>query len=108
MMGIGTAKEGVDYELIPATDNENDQSWDIRILKGEFTESVLRFGNIAFDGENDCLNFNFMIVSTPDTELTEANVALQDRAAEVLASVLEEAAQTGSLQLGNPDDDSED
>ena len=54
-MGIGTAKEGIDYELIPATDNENDQSWDIRILKGEFTESVLRFGNIAFDGENDCL-----------------------------------------------------
>ncbi len=107
-MGIGVAREGIDYQLIPATDDERDQSWDIRIIKGEFTETVLRFGNIAFDGENDCLNFNFMIVSTPDTELTEANVALQDRAAEVLASVLEEAAQTGSLQLGNPDDDSED
>ena len=103
------ALEGIDYELIPATDDyERDQSWDIRILKGDFTETVLRFGNIAFDGENDCLNFNFMLVSSPDTELTEANVDLQDRAAEILATVLEEAAKEGSLVLGKPEEDSED
>ena len=100
--------EGQDYALVPASAVENDQAWDVRILEGDFAETVIRFGNIAFDGENDCLTFNFVIVSTPDGELTTESVELQNRAADILASVLEEAAASGSLVLGAPEETSED
>lgn len=109
-MGIGkVALEGIDYELIPATDDyERDQSWDVRILKGDFTETVLRFGNIAFNGENDCLNFNFVLISSPVSDLSEADENLQDQAANILANILEEAAKEGTLLLGEPEEQSED
>jgi len=107
-MAIRKVSEGIDYALVPSSEAENQQAWDVRILEGDFAESVVRFGNIAFDGENDCLNFNFMLVSTPDTNLTEANTGLQDRVAEILSSVLEDAAASGSLVLGNPEEQSED
>jgi len=100
--------EGVDYQLVPSVEAENDQAWDVRILDGDFVESVLRFGNIAFDGENDCLKFNFMLVSSPDGDLNEDNEELQNFAANILSSVLEEAAAAGSLLLGKPEDESED
>lgn len=100
--------EGQDYALVPASAVENDQAWDVRILEGDFAETVIRFGNIAFDGENDCLSFNFVIVSTPYDDLTTESVELQNRAADILASLLEEAAASGSLVLGDPEETSED
>ena len=74
--------EGVDYELSPSTETGVEQAWDVRLLHGDFTESVIRLGNIAFDGENDCLTFNFMLISTPVEGLSEDDVGLQDRAAD--------------------------
>lgn len=107
-MGIKTVSEGVDYELIPSLESEIEQAWDVRILKGDFVESVIRFGNIAFDGDNGCLKFNFVLISTPMRDLTEDDVALQDRAAEILQSILEDAHASQSLVMGNPEDESED
>lgn len=95
--------EGQDYALVPASESDNDQSWDVRILEGDFAETVIRFGNIAFDGENDCLTFNFMLVSSPYDHITTETVELQDRAGEVLTSILSEAASTGSLVIDSKD-----
>jgi hypothetical protein len=107
-MAIKTLSEGVDYELVPSLEGENEQSWDVRILKGDFVESVIRFGNIAFDGENGCLNFNFILKSSPVLDLNEDDIALQDQAAEILQSILEDAYASQSLVMGNPEDESED
>ena len=93
--------ESVDYEMIPSAEAEIEQAWDIRILRGDYTETVLRFGNIAFDGENDCLNFNFMVVSSP-SDADEDDVYLQETAGAILQSLLEEAVKAGSLVLGDP------
>ena len=94
------AKEGVDYELVPCSDGEgNKQAWDVRFIEGDFVETIIRYGNIAF--ENDCLKFNFMIQSSPDGDLIEDNVDLQNFAADVLESILETAAENGSLQYGD-------
>jgi|TARA_B110000305_G_C18951052_1_gene408354 hypothetical protein len=101
------AKESVDYELVPASDGGgNKQAWDVRFIEGDFVETVIRYGNIAF--ENDCLKFNFMIQSSPDGDLTEEDTNLQDFAADVLEDILEAAAQDGSLVYGKPEEDNED
>ena len=42
-MSLQAVSEDVDYELIPCDDVANEQAWDVRILRGDFIESVIRF-----------------------------------------------------------------
>ena len=89
--------EDIDYELTPTEDVENEQAWDVRILRGPFTETVIRFGNIALNETEGCLNFNFMVVSSPDETLNEDREDLQVFVGDILESVLENAISNGSL-----------
>ena len=91
------ASEDIDYELIPAEEVDNEQALDVRILRGPFTETVIRFGNIAVNEEQGCLNFNFVIISTPDDSLTEEREDLQHFVGDILESVLENAISQEAL-----------
>ena len=44
-----TLSEDVHYEVIPQVDSPD--GWDIRILE-EYPETIVRFGNITFEGQN--------------------------------------------------------
>ena len=79
--------ENVDYELIPS-EGEN---WDIRILSGDFTETVLKFGELKASEDAEYMTFNFDVVSSPDPELTEDNVDLQLHVGQALNSIIESA-----------------
>ena len=96
-INIDKVSEGIDYKLIPVEDSPNDQAWDVRILRGDFTETLIRYGNVAFDGSRDCLTFNFVIVYTPDPEVTTEDVNLQEHAADILEDILEKAHSEGWL-----------
>jgi hypothetical protein len=96
-INVDKVSEGVDYELIPVDDSPNDQAWDIRILRGDFTETVIRYGNVAFNEIKDCLTFNYKVVYTPDPFLTSDDVQLQEYAADILEDVLERAYAEGWL-----------
>jgi hypothetical protein len=79
-------KENIDYELIPG-EGEN---WDIRILTGEFTETVINYKRLQVSNDGEHLTFNFEIVSSPDEGLdAETNLDLQNTAAMVLSNILE-------------------
>lgn len=81
-------KQNVDYELIPG-EGEN---WDIRILTGEFVETVLNFSKLQVAEDGEHLNFNFDIISSPDTSLNaDENIDLQNTAGMILSDILEEA-----------------
>lgn len=77
----------------------NDQAWDIRILTGEFNESVIRFGNIGIDGTTDMMTFNFKVISSPDTDLTEENEDLQQVAGDILLDVIEESIKNAAAVI---------
>ena len=49
-----------------------------------------------------------MLISTPVEGLSEDDVGLQDRAAEILQSILEDAHASQSLVMGNPEENRED
>ena len=85
--------ENVDYELVP--DSENQDSWSIRILKGDFEETVIQFGNIGIDNRNDegIMTFNYHLKYTPIIDLTEDDEDLQQVAADILTSVIEKAIE---------------
>jgi hypothetical protein len=95
MINIDKVSEGIDYELIPVEYVGNEAAWDIRILRGEFIESVIRYGTIRFDGERDCLTFDFRVVDSPDPELSSENADLQDYAGRLLEDVLERGVHEG-------------
>lgn len=104
-MSIQTVSEGIDYELVPADELDNEQAWNVRILEGDYVETVIRFGNIGVDIENEALTFNFMIVYTPDDTLSEDDESLQDYAATILDNILENAIEQDALVMGTPNDD---
>ena len=62
-------KEGYHYQIIP--DKGDDQAWNVRILAGMFTETVLRYGVIKFNGKGKekYMSFNFDIVKVWSTSL---------------------------------------
>lgn len=89
-------EENVDYELV-AGENE---SWAIRVLTGEFIETVIAYGNTKIDGTNDdpVMSFDFGVVSSPDEELDSENIDLQNLAGDILFSILNNSIKDGSLE----------
>lgn len=77
-------KENVEYELIPAGEDQ----WHIRILKDEFIETVISFGQIKVDESSDQLKFDFTVEYTPDDYVTAENLELQRVAGKILESVI--------------------
>ena len=93
-------KENVDYELIPSDDE--DAAWCVRVLKGEFTETVFQFGAIRLNGEDlddisTQMTFNFELISSPIENLSEKNIPLQNHVGDILLSVLEDAIKNKEL-----------
>ena len=86
-------EENIDYEIIP--DHQDEQAWNVRILKGPFTESVIKYGVIKFNDKN--MSFNFNIVYSPDTELTTDDYDLQDFAGEMLEKIMENGIKEKSV-----------
>ena len=83
--------ESKDYDLIPLDDDTD--AWGVRILTCQFTETVIKYGNIGFEGEGDdmVMKFNFDIISTPDDDLeVESNTELQELARNILFTIFEE------------------
>ena len=87
--------EGLHYEIIPQTDDT--RGWDVRLLE-EYPETVIRYGNVAFDGKRDALTFNYDIVSSPDPDLQiENNLTFQEYCGRILSNIIEQSISDGSL-----------
>ena len=83
-------KENVDYELIPSSG----ENWDVRLLQGDFTETVVAFNQLRVSDDGEHMKFNFDLISSPDPDLTENSYELQKHMANVLNSILENAVTT--------------
>jgi hypothetical protein len=87
-------EENVDYELIPS-DGEN---WDVRLLEGPFPETVIAFRQLQVSECEEYMKFNFDIVSSPDPDLTDQNLELQQYSANVLSAILTNAEPFGGSE----------
>ena len=77
-------KQNVDYELIPADNNE----WKVRILKGDFIECVFQFGNVNFDDGDLLVQFDYTLDYSPDPDVKSTNTELQKVVSNILHSLL--------------------
>ena len=89
--------ENKDYEIIP--DKGDEQAWNVRVLSGLYTETVLKYGVVKFNGEGKekYMSFNFDIIYTPDTELTKESVELQEFAGLMLEQIMARGIEEGNV-----------
>ena len=85
--------ENVDYEIVPS--HEDEQAWNVRVLQGPYTETVLKFGTITLKEKN--MSFNFDIIYSPDSELTVKDVDLQDFAGAMLEKIIAQGIKDGDI-----------
>ena len=92
-------KEGVDYELVPF--EESSDHWAVRILTGNFIETVIRFGAVAANEKAGHLSFNFSVLHNVESKniVTENNPDLQKVAGEILNDILEHGMKEGSIKF---------
>ncbi len=85
------------YQIIP--DKGDDQAWNVRLLSGPYTETVLKYGVVKFNGKGKekYMSFNFDIVYSPDTELKKENVELQEFAGNLLEQVMARGIEEGNV-----------
>jgi len=97
--------EGEDYELVPPADLKDDEAgWHLRILTGEYVETVLTFGNVSLDGtdpdeDDPKMSFNFEIVTTPDPDLSTEDEDFQHYAGDLLLSLIERSIKEQTMQV---------
>lgn len=90
----GLLVENVDYQLITHVDVKD--AWAIRILKGDFVETVVQIDTVSLEEEN--LSFNFEVVETPDpVDVTIANEDLQAYVGEILIAVIASGMESGYI-----------
>ena len=58
------------------------------MLSGPYTETVIKYGVVKFNGEDQDMTFNFDIIYTPDTELKKEDVDLQVFAGTMLHEIM--------------------
>ena len=98
---LSTLSEGVHYEIIPQSDDT--RGWDVRLLE-EYPETVIRYGNVAFDGKRDALTFNYDIVSSPDPDLSiETDLTSQEYCGKILSNIIEQSISEGTLLAQDKD-----
>lgn len=92
-------KENVQYELIPGEDQSN--YWKIRILEGDYIETVFTFGALRVDEKNATISFDYTIDYSPIEDLTPDDPGLQKWASGILNSVLIEAFDESNDRADN-------
>ena len=95
-------QENIDYVLTPLKESED--AWGVRFMTGDYVETIVQYNTIAVNEIKDQLTFNFRIVSTPDTDLSESDVNLQKHVAAILEAIIEVGLTDGSVELNNRED----
>lgn len=77
-------KQNIDYELIPGENNH----WKVRILKGDFIETVYHYGDVSFNDGDLMIKFDYTLDYSPDPELQSEDTELQKSVSGILHSIL--------------------
>ena len=90
-------KEGIDYELI--LNDEQDEHWSVRNLKGNFTETIIKYHKIAVNEQKGNMSFNFHVISSPSVDAHVDNHDLQLHAGYILQAIMDTCIDEGSAKF---------
>jgi len=78
-------KENVDYELVPCI---VDDRWNVRILSGDFVETVIQFGVLAPDMKTGTINWSMHIIEAPNDDVSRDDPEFQEHCGDILSSIM--------------------
>jgi hypothetical protein len=78
-------KENIDYELIPCIAEDR---WNVRILTGDFTETVIQFGVLAPNLKNGTINWTMHIIETTNDDVSRDDLEFQKVCGDILSAIL--------------------
>ena len=78
-------KENIDYELIPCVAEDR---WNVRILTGNFVETVIQFGTLRPNIAEATLNWSMHIVEAPNDDVSRDDPAFQEVCGDILSTIL--------------------
>ena len=98
VININKMSEGIDYQLIPST-AENEQAWWVRLLSGPYVETVVSFGNLRVNGKEEQIHFNFSIIESPIDNINSDDPELQNWCGSVLHDVLDKHIANDAVEM---------
>ncbi len=102
MIDLNKPLDGVDYRVISLKHPNEEDFWQVVLLKGEHQDKKLVFTNIEFDGKNNTLKFSLDVVDE-DGVLEKATLELEDLAFKILQDIIKSGLVDGSVVFDDQD-----
>lgn len=103
MIDLNKLCEGIDYQIIPFPEVDNDQAWVVSILRGSYTGYRLFFTGIEYDGTSGQLRFRLDVLN--DSDFVSADGDLQNYAFDLLTDIIKNGIANGSLVIDDKNTD---
>ena len=102
MIDLNKPLDEVDYRVISLKTADEDDFWQVVLLKGEHQDKKLVFTDIEFDGRNGTLKFLLDVVDE-DGVLEKATPELEDLAFNILQDIIKSGLVDGSVVFDDQD-----
>jgi hypothetical protein len=101
MIDLEKPLEGVDYTLIPIAIIDDENAWQVQILRGKYADNYFVFTGIEYNGKTQQLKFKLDVVK--DNEWVAADQSTQDYAFDILTDIIRKGIVDGSLVINDKD-----
>lgn len=104
MIDLNKVSEGIDYNIVPNT--ENDDRWAVEILRGDYQATGFIFDKIEFDGTTGQLKFKLTAIDLRSGSALNSDYQdLQLYAGAVLEDIIKNGIASGAVELHGQDSD---
>lgn len=100
MIDLNKVSEGVDYNIVPHTQEE--EVWAVEIIRGQYEGLGLIFEDIKFD--RTYLSFKLSTISLEDGSAVEQDEQLKTYAGDVIEDIIKNAIANGTIDLSESED----
>lgn len=102
MIDIDKLSEGIDYDIRPIDEVDNEQAWQVFVKTGVYRDMVMMFTRVKFDGPNSRLTFQLDAMNLDQTtpEMTDG---LKNHAADILEDIIKTNLAKGTLVIDDDD-----
>ena len=102
MIDLNKPLEEVDYNVIPIKIIEDENAWQVELLRGDHKNKKLVFTNIKYDGKKRSLKFLLNVVINGET-LEKPTKDLEDFAFKILEDIINNGIADGSVVFNDQD-----
>ena len=103
MIDLNKPCEGIDYEIVPFDKADNEQAWQVLMLRGPYAQHNFIFTGIQYNGKRQQLKFRLDVVL--NNELISADEDIQNYAFKVLTDIILNGIADGTLLIDDTNTD---